>query len=128
MKFPDIRHRLTSAVDTTTVVSPSTSTPSGRKNAPWLRPLAAPFGESPFDIAQFEPHIFSEPYAWNPPGALLGSDPRFGDAEALGKLTRPQEILRIARGFAVVLAAAVGAALGQKPRRKERQDAGNLMD
>lgn len=46
----------------------------------------------------------------------------------LRKLTRCQEILRIARGFAVVLAAAVGAALGQKPRREERQDRGDLVE
>ena len=39
-----------------------------------------------------------------------------------------QKILRIAHAFAVMLAAAAGAALGEKPRREEREDAGNLID
>jgi hypothetical protein len=72
--------------------------------------LAPPLGECPFDLAQLEPHVFAEPDAGNSPGTLLGPDPRFGDAEALGKLARSQEIAGIARAFAVVLATVAGDA------------------
>jgi hypothetical protein len=80
------------------------------KNALWFRPLVPSLGETPFEVAQPEADVLAEPDARDSPGALLGPDPRFGDAEALGKLARSQEIAGIARAFAVVLATVAGDA------------------
>jgi hypothetical protein len=91
-------------------------------------PSAPSLREATFDVAQSKPHIFAKPDAGNPSGAFLGADPALGNVKTLCKLARGQELFRITPAFAVVRATAAGAALGQQPRRQERQERGDLVD
>jgi hypothetical protein len=97
------------------------------KNALQFRLLAPSLGEARFNIAQSEADVLAEPNASDSPGALLGADPAFRNAQALSKLARGQQLFCITPAFAVVCANPAGVALGQEARRKVRQDRGDLV-